>query len=69
MRTLENRADQAQQQQQDFIRGSREIGEALGIGEKAAHNLISTGALKSVKKIGGRYWASRAKLIREVGGE
>jgi hypothetical protein len=70
MQTFEDRAaPAAQQQSPDFVRGSRQIGAVIGIGEKAAHNLIASGALKSVKKVGGRYWASRARLLREVGGE
>lgn len=57
------------QQQPDFVIGARAIGKTLGIGKRAAHNLISTGALKSVKKVGGRFWASRSRLLREVSGE
>jgi hypothetical protein len=66
---LNDRADSAQQPQQDFLRGARRIGEVIGLDAKAAHNLCSSGALTSIKKIGGRYWASRSRLIREVGGE
>jgi hypothetical protein len=58
-----------QQQQQDFIRGARAIGQAVGIDKRAAHHLIATGALKSVRKVGGRFWASRSRLLREVGSE
>jgi hypothetical protein len=71
MSDIQHRAPAAapQQQQPDFVRGSRQIGEVIGIDARAAHNLISTGQLKSVKKIGGRFWASRSRLLREVGGE
>jgi hypothetical protein len=63
------RAPQQQYQEPDFIIGARAIGQAIGIDKRAAHNLIATGALKSVKKVGGRFWASRSRLLREVGGE
>jgi hypothetical protein len=36
---------------------------------RAAYHLVSSGSLGSVRKIGGRYWASRAKLIKEISGE
>jgi hypothetical protein len=57
------------QQQDDILRTAADIGRVLGLSPRQAHHLASTGALKSIKKIGGRYWASRAKLIREISGE
>jgi hypothetical protein len=59
----------APQQQPDFCIGARAIGEALGIDERAAHHLIVTGALPCVRRVGGRFWVSRARLLREVNGE
>jgi hypothetical protein len=59
----------APQQQDVILRGTESIGRALGLSPHQAYHLASTGALKSITKIGGRYWANRAKLIQEISGE
>jgi hypothetical protein len=59
----------APQQQDVILRGTESIGRALGLSPRQAYHLASTGALKSITKIGGRYWANRAKLIQEISGE
>jgi hypothetical protein len=69
MSIVERTASQPQYEQPDFARGCREIGATIGIDRRAAWTLINSGALKSVKKVGGRFWASRQRLLREVGGE
>jgi hypothetical protein len=56
------------QQQDVILRGTESIGRALGLSPRQAYHLASTGALKSITKIGGRYWANRAKLIQEISG-
>jgi hypothetical protein len=60
----------APQQQSDVIlRGTESIGAAIGLTPRQAYHLASSGALKSITKIGGRYFANRAKLIAEISGE
>ena len=52
-------------QESDVIVGARNIGAALGISERAAFHLIATGVLP-VRKICGRWFASRKALIEAV---
>jgi hypothetical protein len=63
----EQRADASQQS--DILRTAADIGRVLGLTPRQAHHLASSGVLKSIRKVGGRYWASRSRLLREVGGE
>ena len=51
----------------DFLWGVAEIGRAIGRNPRQAFHIISKGELKSVKKLGGRWVASRAALLRELG--
>lgn len=50
----------------DVLRGTQNIGRVLGLSERAAYHLVASGALRSVKKVGGRYFASRSRLLEEV---
>jgi hypothetical protein len=52
----------------DFLWGAEEIGQAINRNARQVHHLLSTGALKCVQKKGGRWVASRAALLRELGG-
>jgi hypothetical protein len=54
-------------EQSDIVRGCRAIGAVLGISQRAAENLLSVGALPA-RKIAGRWFASRSRLLREVTG-
>jgi hypothetical protein len=56
-------------EQSDLLRTAADIGRVLGLNARQAHHLASSGALKSIKKVGGRYWASKTKLIAEISGE
>jgi hypothetical protein len=56
-------------EQSDLLRTAADIGAAIGLTPRQAHHLASSGALKSIKKVGGRYWASKTKLIAEISGE
>jgi response regulator RpfG family c-di-GMP phosphodiesterase len=58
----------ASQQQDVILRGTESIGRALGLSPRQAYHLAACGALKSIGKVGGRYWANRTKLIREISG-
>ena len=50
-----------------FAWGAREIGKIIGRTERQAHYLLENGQLESAKKKGGRWVASRAALLRELG--
>jgi hypothetical protein len=52
----------------DIIRTAAGIGRALGLSTRAAYHLVHSGSLRSVKKIGGRFYASRSRLLEEVTG-
>ena len=58
-----------QQEQSDILRAAADIGAAIGLTPRQAHYLASSGKLRSIKKVAGRYWASKAKLIAEISGE
>jgi hypothetical protein len=47
--------------------GLQEIAQAINRNARQVHHLLSTGALKCVQKKGGRWVASRAALLRELG--
>ena len=51
----------------DFAWGVDEIGQVIGRSGRQAYHLLSTGQIKSAKKVGGRWVASRAALLRELG--
>lgn len=53
----------------DFLWGANKIGRAIGRTPRQTHHLLTTGKLKSAKKIGGLWVANRPKLIREFGDE
>jgi hypothetical protein len=58
----------SQQQSSDVVlRGARQIGAAVGLDEKQTFHLLRTGALTSPKRIGGRWYVSKLKLLREFG--
>jgi hypothetical protein len=52
----------------DILRTSADIGRALGLSPRAAYHLVASGTLRSIRKINGRYFASRSRLIAEVTG-
>lgn len=51
----------------EFIWGAENIGAAIGRNARQAHHLLTQGAIKSAKKIGGRWVALRSALLREFG--
>jgi hypothetical protein len=53
--------------QSDLVWGAEGIGQAINRNARQVHHLLSTGALKCVQKQGGRWVASRAALLRELG--
>jgi hypothetical protein len=52
----------------DLVWGTADIGRVINRNPRQVFHLISTGALKSVQKKGGRYVASRAALLKELAG-
>jgi hypothetical protein len=61
-------ASEQRVEQGDIIRTVKAIGQVIGLSERLAYHLVVSGELKSVRKIGGRYWASRSRLLEEVTG-
>jgi hypothetical protein len=62
--------EQASQQQSSsdvVLRGARQIGAAVGLDEKQAFHLLRTGALTSPRRVGGRWYVSKQRLLREFG--
>jgi len=57
-----------QQESDDILRTAASIGAAIGLSPRQAHYLASSGKLRSIRKVAGRYWASRSRLIEEVTG-
>jgi hypothetical protein len=56
------------QAEHDFVWGAAAIGAAIGRTPRQTHHLLSTGEIKSARKKGGRWVASRTALLRELGG-
>jgi hypothetical protein len=48
--------------------GAGPIGKAINRTPRQTHHLLSTGAIKSARKVRGRWTANEAALIREFGG-
>jgi hypothetical protein len=70
MSTIDVCEQASQQQSRDVVlRGARQIGAAVGLDEKQAFHLLRTGALTSPKRVGGRWYASKSKLLREFVGD
>lgn len=58
----------SQQQSSDVVlRGARQIGAVVGLDEKQTFRLLRTGALTSPKRVGGRWYVSKQRLLREFG--
>jgi hypothetical protein len=51
------------------LRGSRAMAETLGLPVRAIDHLLQTKRLQSPRKLGGRWYVSRSKLLREFVGE
>ena len=51
----------------DLVWGADAIGAVIGRTNRQIYHLLASGALKSAKRIGGRWVASRAALLRELG--
>jgi hypothetical protein len=51
----------------DFIWGCAAIAAAIGRPQRPTYHLLESGAIKSAKRIGGRWVVSRAALLRELG--
>jgi hypothetical protein len=52
----------------DLVWGAEAIGLVINRTERQTHHLLSTGAIKCARKVGGRYVAGRSALLREFGG-
>jgi len=53
----------------DILRGSRAMAQALGLQQRTLDHLLASGSLKSPRKVGGRWFASRTKLLSEFVGD
>ncbi len=51
----------------DFVWGAAEIGKIIGRSQRQFFNLVHSGQLKSVKKVGGLWVANREALRKELG--
>ena len=70
MRIDQNAASAAPaSQHSDVIRGSRAMAETLNLPVRAVDHLLASGRLKTPRKLGGRWFASRSKLLREIVGD
>jgi hypothetical protein len=47
--------------------GAEEIGRAIRRNKRQTHHLLTTGQIKSAKKLGGRWVISRSALLRDMG--
>jgi predicted DNA-binding transcriptional regulator AlpA len=52
-----------------ILRGSRAMAETLGLSRRAVDHLLQTRQLQSPRKLGGRWFVSRSKLLREIVGD
>lgn len=52
----------------EFLWGAAEIGRAIGRKPRQVNHLLETGALKSARKVGGRWVVARSALIRDIVG-
>jgi hypothetical protein len=50
-----------------FAWGVNEIGRVIDRTGRQTNHLLATGQIKSAKKVGGRWVANRAALLREMG--
>jgi len=53
--------------QNEFVWGAEEIGKIIGRSQRQMFNLVHSGQLKSVKKVGGLWVANREALRKELG--
>jgi hypothetical protein len=51
----------------DFVWSAEEIGRVIGRRPRQVFHLLVSGEIKSARKVGGRWVASRAALLREFG--
>ena len=51
----------------DFVWSAEEIGRVIGRSPRQVFHLLVSGEIKSARKVGGRWVASRAALLREFG--
>jgi hypothetical protein len=59
--------DQVDDPNSGFCWGAEAIGAVIGRNPRQTHRLLTRGQIKSAKKVGGRWVASRAVLLRELG--
>ena len=51
----------------DLLWGADKIGNAIGRNRRQTFHLFHSGAVKSIRKVGGKLVASRQALLRELG--
>jgi hypothetical protein len=60
-------AAQASQQHSDIIRGAGAMAQALNLSRRSVEHLLQTRRLQSPRKLGGRWFVSRSRLLKFVG--
>jgi hypothetical protein len=60
---------EAKEEVTPVVWGAEQIGRVIGRSPRQTHHLLANDQIKSAKKIGGRWVAGRAALLREFGGE
>jgi hypothetical protein len=64
---LPEQAETANHPKPDFLWGAAAIGKAIDRNGRQVHHLLTTGQIKSARKIGGIWFANRSALLREFG--
>lgn len=55
-------------QQSDVVRGAKGIAQTLGLPQRAVEHMLAKGYLKTPRRVGHSWFASREKLLKEVVG-
>ena len=58
---------EAKTSESPVVWGADEIGKVIGRSSRQTHHLLASDQIKSAKKVGGRWVAGRAALLREFG--
>jgi hypothetical protein len=59
-------AAEAAQQNSDVVRGAKGIAQTLGLPQRAVEHMLARGYLKTPRRIGHSWYASRQRLLKEL---
>ena len=51
----------------DFLWGVEQIAPVVGLSPRQGYHMLAAGQIKSARKIGGKWFANRAALLKEFG--